>query len=417
LFLDTFSAACYINLIPYFTQFASTIFFHRDGIISISIYASHHSNTCSTCHCKTCWPLFSHTCCSPQISCPAAHMIWAYDGIREATAAATLQAPVPDPRWLQEFQAQLHIRGARPHPKILTSLRTSCPHCHAGLTLRTQRRSSLQVNNCSILSDSGSIQVYHAPKFCSTCKWPRLWCGYMQTKEADTKRTKARVKTKQRVDIAFQHPDVWMCHRFFGITTTWLRRWRYRMYLQRASFQSEALLPTLADGVLSGLRGCFSFLLTSFFFLFAAVSTSILAWHRSNCRHCYPHGCRATLSDAWVRELLWRRGQELDAGKHRQLAKDLKSLSVETLISKSWIWYAPLMLHRRDTQWLLSGDRRCTVAVDGNAKLHRRTCGQPFAEATLSFNGNFALLFKPVLLALVISYLSLPICPSPGRTL
>jgi hypothetical protein len=181
------------------------------------------------------------------------------------------------------------------------------------------------------------------------------------------------------------------------------------MYLQRASLQSEALLPTLADGVLSGLRGCFSFLLTSFLFLVAAVSTSVLAWHRSNCRHCYPHtfGCRATLSDAWVRELLWRRGQELDAGKHRQLAKDLKSLSVETLISKSWIWYAPLMLHRCDAQWLLSGDRRCTVAVDGNAKLHRRTCGQPFAEAPLSFNGHFALLFKLVLLALVISYLFL----------
>ena len=187
-------------------------------------------------------------------------MLLAYDGFREATAASTLQAPVPDPRWLQAFQEQLHIRGARPHPKILTSLRRSCPQCHVGLTLRTQRQSSLQVNNCSILSDSGSIQVYHAPKFCSTCKWPRFWCGYMQTKEADTKRTKARVKTKQQVDIAFQHPDVWMCHRFFGITTTWLKRWRYRMYLQRASFQSEALLPTLADGVLSGLRGCFSFL-------------------------------------------------------------------------------------------------------------------------------------------------------------
>jgi hypothetical protein len=147
-------------------------------------------------------------------------------------------------------------------------------------------------STCSCLSDSGSIQVYHAPKFCSTCKWPRFCCGYMQTKEADTKRTKARVKTKQQLDIAFQHPDVWMCHRFFGITT-WLRRWRYRMYLQRASLQSEALLPTLADGVLSGLRGCFSFLLTSFLFLVAAVSTSVLAWHRSNCRHCYPHtfGC------------------------------------------------------------------------------------------------------------------------------
>ena len=63
------------------------------------------------------------------------------------------------------------------------------------------------------------------------------------------------------------------------------------------------------------------------------------------------------------------------------------------------------MLRRRDAQWRLSGDRRCTVAVDGNAKLHRRTCGQPFAEATLSFCRPFALLLlTTVLLALVISY-------------
>lgn len=110
-----------------------------------------------------------------------------------------------------------------------------------------------------------------------------------------------------------------------------------------------------------------------------------------------------------MRELLWRRGQDLDADKHRQLAKDLKSLSVEALIGKSWIGYAPLMLRRRDAQWRVSGDRRCTVAVDGNAKLHRRTCGQPFAEATLSFRGRFALLLSTtVLLALVISFHFLP---------
>ena len=32
-------------------------------------------------------------------------------------------------------------------------------------------------------------------------------------------------------------------------------------------------------------------------------------------------------------------------------------------------------------QLQLSGDRLDICALDGNAKLHRRTCGQPFAEA------------------------------------
>ena len=56
-------------------------------------------------------------------------MLLASDGFREATAteAAALQTSVPDPCWLQAFEGQLHLRGARPHPKILTSLRASCP--------------------------------------------------------------------------------------------------------------------------------------------------------------------------------------------------------------------------------------------------------------------------------------------------
>ena len=93
---------------------------------------------------------------------------------------------------------------------------------------------------------------------------------------------------------------------------------------------------------------------------------------------------RSMLSDAWVRELLWRRSQELQDEQRQQLAKDHQSLPVEMLIHKSWAWYAPLMLQRRGSQWLRSGDRTSIIAMDGNAKLYRRTCGQPFAEARLT---------------------------------
>ena len=51
-------------------------------------------------------------------------------------------------------------------------------------------------------------------------------------------------------------------------------------------------------------------------------------------------------------------------------------LCVEDLLSSSMSWYEPHMKQRRLLAWRVSGDR----AIDGNAKLYRRTCGGPCAE-------------------------------------
>ncbi|CAJ1338621.1 unnamed protein product, partial [Effrenium voratum] len=129
--------------------------------------------------------------------------------------------------------------------------------------------------------------------------------------------------------------------RFFGVCAAWLRCWRYRMYLQRASFESEATLLRLVHGFGS---------------------------------------TRPELSATWVRELVWRRGCDLPCGQKRKLAQQLLQLPVEALLRESWPWYSAVMAGRRKRQWVASGDRPDILAIDGNAKLYRRTCGQPFAE-------------------------------------
>ena len=49
-------------------------------------------------------------------------------------------------------------------------------------------------------------------------------------------------------------------------------------------------------------------------------------------------------------------------------------------MQKCWHWYGPLMFRRRLEQVRLSGDRSDILAIDGNAKLYRRTCGMPFSD-------------------------------------
>ena len=329
-------------------------------------------------------------------------MLLAHDAWQEASAAATSRALPPNAAWLASFQNELHARASTPVPRLLTSLRTECPRCATTLVTRPQKRGAHKLK-CCILLDAGAIHIAHLPKFCPSCKWPRFWCGYIQDRPSNAPEKKARVKTCRRLDVAFQHPDIWMCNSFFGIRTTWLRRWRYRMYLQRSSFQSEALLLRLADGLGSTLRGFLDALtLPCIFwamtfgcsssskplrlgaFMHAKPKRKIFVQDFSPCSWNTHVFHRSMLSDAWVRELLWRRSQELQDEQRQQLAKDLQSLPVEMLIHKSWAWYAPLMLQRRGSQWLRSGDRTSIIAMDGNAKLYRRTCGQPFAEARLT---------------------------------
>eukprot|EP00973_Karenia_brevis_P070787 9839216-Karenia_brevis.AAC.1 len=86
------------------------------------------------------------------------------------------------------------------------------------------------------------------------------------------------------------------------------------------------------------------------------------------------------LLPAWVRWQLWRRSGESGAGAPGDFGTKVLVEDVEALISSRCSWYAPLMCFRRFTAWRQSGDRMDICAIDGNAKLHRRTCGTPCAE-------------------------------------
>ena len=76
---------------------------------------------------------------------------------------------------------------------------------------------------------------------------------------------------------------------------TWLRRWRYRMYLHRASFQGEAVLLRLLDGNVQ-------------------------------------KKARQQLAQPWVREILWRCARECDTDLHKDLTGKLLSWPLEKLV-------------------------------------------------------------------------------------
>ena len=272
-------------------------------------------------------------------------------------------------------------------------------HLSATLTLRPQRRLA-RTETCRGLLESGVVQANHIPKYCCRCVWPKFWCGYVQTRQKGAHKKQARVKTVRLLDVDFQHPELWMCNRFFGIPWNWLRKWRYRLYLQQSSFQSEALFFKLVVGSANfALRGCLGCSLvvivglscsffpeslikaekayserdasqTTLWGCLVRLSNLLPASKHSLCLACLcdvPSAGpsvlrgRSLLSDAWVRELLWRRSTELDEEQQQRLARDILVLPVELLIRKCWSRYAPLMLRRRDSQWLASSDRRCIL--------------------------------------------------------
>ena len=72
------------------------------------------------------------------------------------------------------------------------------------------------------------------------CK-TRFWCGFYET--ALPGKPGACSKS---IDVGFEDDLYFMLNKSFGVAHTWLRRWRYRMYLHRASFQGEAVLLRLA---------------------------------------------------------------------------------------------------------------------------------------------------------------------------
>ncbi|CAK9030322.1 unnamed protein product [Durusdinium trenchii] len=134
---------------------------------------------------------------------------------------------------------------------------------------------------------------------------------------------------------------------------TWLRKvlpetWRNKQFqTNRASFQGEGVLLRLTN---------------------------------TNVRYHIRHQLR----DGWAREIFCRRAVEAGAAVSDGLRKGVLNASIETLIATNWAWYEPLMFARRRAQMEAAGDRQDILAIDGNCKLHRRTCGMPFAEVIAS---------------------------------
>ena len=93
-----------------------------------------------------------------------------------------------------------------------------------------------------------------------------------------------------------------------------------------------------------------------------------------------PTTAQVLLSQAFVRHVLWKRATEAGEDVREAIAPLLLNATLERVIEHSWTWYSGLMFSRRRRQILATGDRLDVLAIDGNAKLHRRTCAVPFAE-------------------------------------
>ncbi|CAE7718139.1 hypothetical protein AK812_SmicGene4760 [Symbiodinium microadriaticum] len=209
---------------------------------------------------------------------------------------------------------------------ILASARRRCPDCNCVLeqaAVPTGPRRSRGAVRCQLIAEPTTLSALHVARWCKACARAnfgcktRFWCGFYET--ALPGKPGAYSKS---IDVGFENDLYFMLNKSFGVAHTWLRRWRYRMYLHRASFQGEAVLLRLLDGNVQ-------------------------------------KKARQQLAQAWVREILWRRARECDTDLHKDLAGKLLCWPLEKLI------------HR---------DREDIVAIDGNCKLHRRTCGMPFAE-------------------------------------
>jgi hypothetical protein len=169
----------------------------------------------------------------------------------------------------------------------------------------------------------------------------KFWCGYVEIEGPDSGARMSFVKT---LDLGWEHPQFFCISKSFGVDRNWARRWRYRLYAHRSSFQGEAQ-------VLNALQPDFM-----------------------------PDKLDNMLLQAWVRSQLWRRASETSQAIREKLAVSVLQEDLEALLDANNGWYAPMMFRRRLSAWRSSGDRLDICAMDGNAKLYRRTCGAPCAE-------------------------------------
>ena len=128
----------------------------------------------------------------------------------------------------------------------------------------------------------------------------RYWCGFVEEPVLDDPRSYTK-----KLDDQFLHPELWLTTKGFGVSFAWLRRWRYRLLIHRASFMGEAALFQMMHGP------------------------------------TVPKKTREMLSDAWVRHVLWQRALEATAHERQELAKVLLTMRIESLIASAGVGMAP----------------------------------------------------------------------------
>jgi hypothetical protein len=285
------------------------------------------------------------------------------EAVRESGAASSVPGAV-----LSRLRASLLSRVLVASPRILTTSRSICPLCFRGLY-----QSSLDAPRdpraaCWIFGEPAAVQLTHVPRWCKHCfvshsvttesghvrqarRFTRYWCGFLEQPVIGDLRAFEKV-----VDVGFPHEDFWLTCKSFGVTISWLRRWRYRLLIHRSSVMGEAALFHMMHG------------------------PDVVARARRN------------LSEAWVRHILWKRAHDATPEIREDLIRRILTSPLEKLIASAWGWYGPMMADRRIHQFRASGDRDDILAIDGNAKMHRRTCGMPFAEVVFCAELNKNLL-------------------------
>lgn len=193
----------------------------------------------------------------------------------------------------------------------VTSNRTQCPHCGSAPREPIYKEGAKQrgIVSCQIIAEPKTFQAFHISRWCeSNCqgKGTKYWGGFLE-KPLEVCSRKRRVLVKA---VDEPHADYFFLNKSWGVAHTWLRRWRYRMFLHRASFLGEGVLLRLLD---------------------PSVQVKV----------------RQNLSAAWTRENLWRRASEICGATQEDLAKKLLSWPLEKLVESCWTWYEPHMFQRR----------------------------------------------------------------------
>ena len=153
------------------------------------------------------------------------------------------------------------MSSATPH--LLTSGRTTCPSCNGELCQTSFNPKRHPQASCWIFAEPVAFQITHVPRWCTpeqckvTCSWKdkegnaceakrtiRYGCGFFEERVRGDLRTYTK-----KIGTEFLHENFWLLNKSFGISLQWLRRWRYRLLVHRASSMGEGTISHLMHGL------------------------------------------------------------------------------------------------------------------------------------------------------------------------